>query len=538
MKKQNFTPPHVTGISKSKTLLSLLLMMLFFTNSFNLSAQSFTAAVNAETQAGVSYSSRFAGNDVLDFSSVTYEVATFQDGSTNAGITWNVGNGTYTGSTSFSRTSDVAVSDVSLLTDGGLGVFAVVTYYVGNSTDTYFVEHFKWMNSGGWGFYSIAGPTALINRPFGNTLRIDAADTEYTIVWDGGGQIYAISGKMSGLYNGGTPISFSYFNNAHMPDVAMFGGIAHITFVEINFLVVQDHNLVDIGAGLTTASLLITAAPPHLSGIDFNYPRIACPNSTGNADEWTVVAVETGTTEFFIDGWNSVTGTPPRITYTCYNDASVSLLLVDLSSNYNEFPTVTYDDQYPTDGIWVGWTIDNIGNVVLGTPSKDAIYPIILKCDNVGIPINLTTYWEVPENSSMYSNDIRTYLELSGRNSSDKLFLSFMGIQINSSTVYDLFYKDAQPSVASGFRSVHNEISKEDAFHLINSTSNNEATGYLLKLFDLSGTLVMSFNGTASELMNRIKNPDGLHLPLSLYLAQFISADGKVVNSKKIVTGH
>jgi hypothetical protein len=336
---------------------------------------------------------------------------------------------------------------------------------------------------------------------FGTTINVDGSggNSLFVIVWDdNAGNIYAIAGDVSG----GTP-SFSSVNNLPSgisPDVSLYHGnskTAHVTYLDGNGdLVIDDWDMNDLLSNTGSESNVFGPVSPATSGYTFYRPRIACPEgSTGSVGNLTGVVEHNNGSVYQIVGFNDLNATP-----IVYNDGTGNSP-GNLTNVPNLNISVTYDSNYPTDGIWVGWTFDNSSGMNIVTGSKEAIYPIVLKCDDFAEPVSSATYWEVADNI-IDNGDFADYLALSGRYVADELFLSYSKYFDNSGTQVDeVYYKIATSiSSATSFRNqVSMEVSdtKSDIDSFLDSLTNESKLE--TKIFDAQGRLISQDLNSVSE---------------------------------------
>jgi hypothetical protein len=517
----------------------------------------FTAASATENAAGVSATPRATGNDVQDYGGNTYRVSVWDDAGTSPGIAWRVKYGapTYNGSLPFSITSNVFDADVSIVTFGSAKVFALATYYVGGATSLYYLELYYWDNPGGiWGFYS-QGTTSFASGSFGTTLNIDANDAgDFVVTWDQS-DTWVITGSLvtsSLVLNSSIKAAQPGTN----PDVCIFhagGGndYVHLTYIDgSGYLTVDDHKLSDLVSGSNAHTTALNTTPYYYT---FYYPRIACPNSSGSKDEWTVVAEDNDGTTFYIVGYNYKSGTG-LTGPTIYNDGSQApgkTILTFFGATTHIIgsirPAVCYDDQYTNAngglGIWVGWSLNNdqdpmndyIVNDYVYSGSVHAWYPIVLQCDNQGLPVNngsiTASYWQVP--TTLVGSDYVDYLSLAGRYGTDRLFLTYNDIIRNGSTVDDIYTKEVTPSSATSLRT-----SGSDLLYQSNNDLPIHATDLVsFKLYDLTGNVIVNKKTTVNDIQKELML-NQMKLAPSLYLLQMNTEDKKFFITKKAFIGN
>lgn len=511
----------------------------------------FKNAGYAENGAGVSVSPNNTGNDILDDGSGDiYRVSVFNDAGTSPGISWEVhysGNN-YTGNLPFSGTSNILHADVSLVYDAtDMAYNAVVVWFTSAAGGALYAELFEWDNIN---TFSSKGATLLINKSWGTTLNIDANQKGSFVIIadDGSANIYVITGTLAGglsLNNSGNHVTIA---SGAYPDVALyFNGsakeIAHVTYVDgSSNLIVDDHDLpTNLAFGTSSPNNKLSQAP--LSTFNFTTPRIACPDKNYSEYEWTVVAAEIyrnpsfpyNHTDYIVgvnsDGGSNITGP------TIYNDGTIIYfgIPIDLSGVYNYLPVVTYDDNYNTDGIWVGWTFDNSSgmyddpssgytNIINGT-----LYPLVLKCDQYAIP-NAGDYWQVP--TTLGSGDAVDLLSMSGRFANDELYLTYYNV--NSSG--DIYTKRVTASSIGSLRNPGNFQNTQFSEFLNTAFSGCPDNDFLtLNIYDMSGKEVLEQRELCSNFYSIIKK---INLPKSAYLVMLTSDDGKYRLLKKIFIGN
>ena len=487
-----------------KTLTAFLFVFL----NFSIAYSQFSASLHGDnwhTPANLSvYQPRHTGNDIINYNGDVYAVTVWENtsGTSDDMIGWYVGGSTGQGTLTYS--TRVKDPDVCLVEYNG-DVYAIVVYYHTGSSD-WFWETFIWNGSS---FASNTIASAFDNGN-GTSVNIDAndhSDGQFVIVWDNAGDIYAVTGDIA---NSSLNSNVGVANGTY-PDVSLYydgtDNIAHITYLDNNGeLFVDDHDYSTLSAG-SAASLsnVLTASPS--TGYTFKVPRIASPNgNNSNSSNWTVVLEEIRiNNQYRIIGFSD-----GNATSIIYNDG---FYLTDISSTENYFPTVTYDSNYPTDGIWICWTYSD------GTSDV----PIGLKCDNSAIPVS-TSYLEVP--NGFTSGDYCINASIAGRYASDELFISFIGYVYNGNSNNYVYIKYiANAGSQSTFRNLNNLVG-----NLLDDKSNRLLN---IKLYDITGKLILTAKLPANEYNRYILN-NNINLPANLYLVQIISDNGDLFLSEKI----
>ncbi|MBL7923405.1 MAG: hypothetical protein JNL88_04315 [Bacteroidia bacterium] len=413
----------------------------------------FTPPANPDNFYGVNPSQgRNTGNDVLSFSGDNYWVSVWETAGCTEAFGWEAdynGN-TYSGNEVLSYTSGVGDPDVCLVTKtGSPSIFAFVTYYHTPSTSWY-MDYFIFNTSTNQ-FELQNGPYQLATGSFGRTINIDGnekSDGEFAIVWDdSGGNLYVTTGDASSFVLNN---ALNLPNGGWYPDLSLFydgnDDIVHITYLTDNGdLYVDDYDFSDLASGGTSSRNNVLLVSPT-SAYDHYYPRIACPSGlNGSGTQWTVVVMENnGTNSYYIKGYNDGSTTP-----IYYNDAS-NQPGSDISVATNYYPSVAYDSNFPSDGIWVGWNMDNTSPAYpFGTITNilEADYAIVLKCDNTAIPVSTATYLQVPDGVTSNNADLSGFLSLAGRFHTGDLFATYMAVIQNGSTADDVCYKKVSGGV-------------------------------------------------------------------------------------------
>ncbi len=289
---------------------------------------------------------------------------------------------------------------------------------------------------------------------------------------------------MAGLNKGGNYTSGTLTTNSvvligtqssgYMPDVCLSSqSNDRVTYcyLESNMLYVESDSYVNLSGGTSTPSNLQTFGGTYT----LLMPRIACPNPTlvGNLVDWTVVVDDSdGTTAWEIAGhtFNSING----LTNSVYNTGGFGL--IDISGDANYMPVVTYDDQ---NNIFVGWNFDNRNN---SAPTTDALYPIVLVCDNDGAA-TAGRYWDVP--TILATGEVKDILSISGKNASDQCLYTYYDFG-NS----DINYKSVLGAVAMG--SLRSNLSQ----HSVNTNAldyfnNNKNITILGRIIDKTGKILV-----------------------------------------------
>ncbi len=464
------------------------------------------------------------GNDILDFNGDTYAVSVWGDASTSPGIAWevNYSASSYSSCTTFAQTTFIFNPDVCLVEDG-TDVYAIVVYWKGSTSNTYYWEPYIWANSGGWGFQRISSGT-FNSASFGTSLHIDGNDNgEFVIVWDDTSpEVYVETGDvLSGPALSTNIVGVSNGGNGYSPDACIFhdGGnnIVHIAYIDNNGdLNVDDHAFSTLASGSASSLSTQLNTSPLINA--FYFPRIACPNSTGGGGDWLVVVEDNdGSSDFSITGYTSGTT-------NTYNDGSAAPYTA-LNSFANYRPVVTYSDQGTT--AWVGWIFDNYSTGSIGG-TVDAFYPIAIECDGQGNVFG-TDYWVVPY--TLGTADELDFLSISGRYASDKLYLTY-----NNVLTSEIWTKFIDPiSSATSFRNGNINPSSYTAFEDIYNTLEKDKNNldYDFKLIDLTGRQILIESGNAMKIKNLLKELPTI-IREGIYLMQLISDDGKVSFNQKI----
>ncbi len=495
--------------------IQILITSILFVNS--ISAQDFIGPVTSDYNLGVSVVTRFVSNDVLEYQGDIYRISGWDVTGNMTAFAWEY-NGNQ-GQEYLTNLPTTIGMDVALIEDAG-DIYAVVAYYDMINSD-WIVEIFYW-DPIMTGFYNYFGPYVFDSGNFGSTIHIDTNNNnwtggDYAIVWDNDlNEIYCGIGNFAS----GGPI---YYNvlvaYGQYPDLSFYydgaNKIIHISYVDLGGdLVVDDHNVNDILMNLSTPNSVLSVSPTY----QFSFPRIASPNGNNSSPgDWTVVVEDSdNSSTYLIVGYNN--GNTNAIVY---NDMSISI--VDLKDTPNYYTSVTYDNNYPSDGIWVGWTWDNTYNIY--SPGyyngmvDDASYPIVIKCDNTGIPANGVSqeYWQVPNNLS--PNDYYSFMALSGRFGNDELFSTY-----HYTTNGDIFCKPI-PSI-SGAGSMKYASQNEISF------ATNEIV--IIDIYDTFGRRVNNFQSLYSDFQVKLyQKIEGANL--NFYIVRITDLDQKKTKSFKLM---
>ncbi|MFM7015883.1 MAG: hypothetical protein ACKOX3_06085, partial [Bacteroidota bacterium] len=337
--------------------------------------------------------------------------------------------------------------------------------------------------------------TSFANGNFGTTLNIDGnskIDGEFTIVWDDATlHVYCSVGNISSGI-----ISTNIVASGSSPDVSLYldGGsdVIHVCYIDnlSGDLTVSDYNFSDLVSNNVSITAGPFSYPPSVMSYKWEYPRIASPGPNGGSpSEWTVVALER----------EIILSSPPSNWYIkgCNNGSSTiinyNVSLIDISKFPNYYSSICYSNNYPINGIYVGWSFyseyQNFNNVVI-----DADYSIVLRCNSNATPID-SLFWQVPYSISSSNYDISSFLSLAGRHADNELFATYQNISIGGTNIWDVNYKMIKPiSSATSFKSHQNET-------IIQLGSSKELlqTSY----YSLDGKLLFTLkNKNINELQN------------------------------------
>lgn len=519
--------------SNFKLLVIFILILMYpfqiviaqFTNP-SLPDQSFSA--------GTVYG-RNTGNDVLDYGDV-YRVSVWEPNGTTQGFGWVVTSGAtqYTGTLPFTATGDITDPDVCLLIHPGtLGIYAAVVYYDMTNTE-WDLEFYEW-DAPSAQFVSASIFYQLAVGSFGTAINIDenkSSDSEFTIVWDDVDDVIRTTvGDMGSLvlYN-----DLQLTSGTH-PDVSMFydnsNDVVHTTYIDGNGdLQIVDYDFADLVAGNATSPTTILSQGPQNGGV-YTYPRIACPlASGGSVTDWTVVVEETDISSslYYIVGYNNSSGT----TQIIYNDGNSSSP-ADLTGVPNYYVSVCYDNNYPTDGIWVGWQFDDptgslgsITNLISGSG-----YSIVLKCDQTATPIGTPDYLQVPTSITANNGDFSGFLSLAGRNGFDELFLTYQNVIINGSNVDDINFKTI--TGASGISTLRTSGSTANSYDAFDQL--NEDAPLSLEILSMEGKLLYKKQILKQDIQNKLSE-FSKYFSSSIYIVRLTSFEtGKVYRYKTLL---
>ena len=485
----------------------------------------FKSASITEVGIGVSVAARATGNDIFDDGSNLFEVSVWDDGATAPGFSYSV-SGTFSGVISFQNTS-IFDPDVALTIDQFGIVHALAVYYDITNSE-WDLEVFDW---GGTSFTSQGSPLVLgtgVSYTPGSSINIDADDaSNFAIVWNDGSNadLFAVVGDHSGstvnVYNLGTPVqNIGVSAKGYSPDVCIYdGGTIYdrvtYTYIDTNGdLFIDFDSFAALATGVSTPTNVFFTSSS--TGIQFYNPRIACPpSSVGTREDWTVVVEENDNSSvYYITGYNDnntlITGP------TFYN-----LSPIDLSPILNLHPAVTYTNQSPPN-VLVGWTMDNSSGYAtnLSTmqfPVANAIYPIVVSCDDFGSPL-FSEYWEEP--MTVGNGDLLDNLSLSGRYGNDLLYSTFFFS--NGTTINDIFTKIVNTISSSGGLKIHQESLIQNSLSDVNLK---------IKLWDITGKLLIFQIGDKAQILTILENISSNNSN-SLYIIEIEDSDNHIWRSK------
>ncbi len=483
-----------------------------------------------ESNVSVSLNARsLTGNDILDFSGDRYRVFVWDDAGSNSGIAWDVDYNTsthITGLTTLSNLSNVGDPDVCLIEDGNL-VYAVVAYFVGGGSPSYYLDLFRWNGSNA---FALTTSTSFSSGSYGSAINIDGNDNfEFAVTWDDNNPVInvitgTISSSLFALYNGGVPVNIN--TGGITPDICIHndgGGAwtAHIVYINSGNLYVEDHDFGNLTSGTVSPIVTNLSAAGPTFGFSFYNPRIACPDGTGASDEWTIVFEERNISVSLIEGYNYNAGLNG---INVYNDGTASGFSDDLTGVLNYLPAVAYDNQ---GNVFVGWTWDNSSNYYNYTNSIDAIYPLVLECDNSGT-VTGTDYWQVPTALSGGGTDIVDVLSLAGRNANDELLLTYWNAQYP-----DILYKMFTPSGGGPLKILSDPYGNLVQFinHLNKGLIENKELR--LNIHDVSGKTILQLTCLPEVIYSKLFQ-NNQYFSSGLYFFSVHSEDGSISYSGKL----
>lgn len=419
----------------SKKLLALWCLLI---NVLMANAQ-FVSPVIQDSSYGVSpIYSRNTGCDIMTFNNNTYRVSVWGNATKNRGFGWVVdymGN-SYVGTLPLTYPGYLEDPDVCILTKSDSNLLAAVVYYDSLSSN-YYLEIFEWKSS--ILAFSSVNVTNFANAPFGTTLNIDGNSKlvgEFTIVWDDQSKrIFAAVGNTSSVI-----ISTNQLDFGVNPDVSLYSDsnadVVHVCYIDAKNgeLTIDDYNFNDLASNIVNTITIPMAYPPTIS-YKWEFPRIASPGPNGGSpSEWTVVSYE---------HLNSSTSPSPFWNVKGFNNGgsviNYNTNTANISQNANYYVSVCYSSNYPTDGIYVGWSFYS-GNLSYPNIVNYTDYSIALRCNNNAIPID-SLFWQVPYSITNNNYDVSSFLSLAGRHADNELFSTYQNISIGGTNIWDVNYK-------------------------------------------------------------------------------------------------
>lgn len=459
-----------------RKLKQVLVLLCIAVLSYNANAQFVLPTIPDSSYGSNSVYSRRTGCDIYYLNdSAIYRASVWEQDSASRGFGYVVDyNGTrYQGTLPFYCTDHVLNADVCLLKNSSNTITAAVVYNDYNNNN-YFLEYFEWKATIK-DFVSVYVDT-LYSTTTGTTLNIDgnsSVDGEFTIVWDDNDSIiYYVVGSIANGVNNTRVLTYGI-----SPDVSMYfdgtNDVVHVVYIDtLNYeLTVSDYNFSDLLLSITSPLYTQSVAPG--TNLKWAFPRIASPGpNAGGINEWTVIALEWKLTNWYVTGFNNSLAT--RIPYN-YMPAPTQLSNVP---NYDM--SVCYSNNYPNDGIYVGWAFES-DTTKFSIPYYNILnntnYSIVLRCDNSAIKLD-TAYWQVSSSITSYNNDFSSFLSMASRHGSDELFATYQNMVIDSNNLYDINYKSIVP------------ISSATSFKVGNNTKNRNPKIRAIKCYDLSGKLL------------------------------------------------
>jgi hypothetical protein len=456
----------------------LILLSILLVNVRLASAQFVLPSIPDSSYGVTSVYNRRTGSDIYQLNDTAiYRVSVWEQDSASRGFGYVVDfNGTrYQGTLPFYCTNHVINADVCLLKNSKNTITAAVVYndYLNNH---FILEYYEW-DDNITDFVSVYVDT-IFTGTTGTTLNIDgnsSVDGEFTIVWDDNDSIiYEVVGSISNGIISPRVIAYGI-----SPDVSMYyngtDDVVHVVYIDtLNYdLTVADYNFSDLLLSITSPIAVQSISPA--TNLKWALPRIASPGpNAGGINEWTVIVLEWKLTEWYVLGFNNSLGT--RIPYN-YNTTPTSL---SAASNYDL--SVCYTDQYPNDGIYVGWAFESDLLNIIPLPTnlmQLANYSIVLRCDNSATKLD-TAYWQVSSSLTNNNNDFSSFLSMASRHGSNELFATYQNVVINGSNLYDINYKRIIP------------ISSASSFKIKNTVLNYNKKLVKVKCYDMDGKLLFN----------------------------------------------
>lgn len=518
---------------KSNGKAQLIMLLLLFVSFMHSKAQ-FTTATGSPYIASIASTPYKLGNDILTDGSDIYRVTTYDAIGGTPGISFNV---YYNGNNynnvvplfSYGPNVDYFYSDVCLVKDptSPNDIVAVVVMYVYdnvNLTGAWIYVDLFWQTASG-PYQNSFQPNStwiLQTGAQGTGVNIDGDDQgNFAIAFDDGGtNIWLVTGTANNFFsnggvtidNLGTPTHSTVY--AYYPDITIQhnNGTDRIYLSFYNYstnIQVNEYIYSEVQSNSIT-----TATPNYISATfgSFGYPRIASPvSSSGSSPEWSVVVeeVDNGRTQFDIEAFNSIIGTSTALTFFSSSEVSFN-------------PVIAYD---AGGNVWIGCVLDDNALDLAG--HGGGVFPIVGSCDQYGVLGS--NYYELP--NSISSSTAFIPFAIATRNSG-QIYASYY----DSNSAGNLYSKWQPTASFPGFKVSQNNYEISFLKFLAGTLSDNEMkTSFTLFVYNSSGQIILKESGNGYKMQQAIQE-DLRNLPLSLYLVNLISDDGKIALSGKLVS--
>ncbi len=441
------------------------------------------------------------GNDIQDVGGTTYEVMVCDDpNGNNALLGWKVGGST--GFTFIGQGAQILDPDVCLVKNGSGLVYALVVYYDPGSGE-FMWQTFNWV--AGQQSFNALTPVSLAAGQYNKTINIDSEDNgNFAIVWDEPGANIRMAfgqspvAQLPQLSLGGAVLNLEPGSE---PDVCYYRNTS-TSFRQIDvvyrnpagYIIVDFYKLNDLLAGSITPTQAYRSPAPDLS---YRNPRIACPiSATGESDDFTVVVEDTdGSSTWYIKSFNANKCCSPTFVTTIYNDGSTGYSPYNLTQVPNTRPVVAYDNIDNT--VWVTWNLDNMWGLLSAPGAYIGKYPVAIAGDKRSEVIMGSNFLIVPE--GLVNNASMTHVSIAGTKSS-KIMFSYI-----DNTLFEAFSKSI-PHLAS-INGLKTSLQHNSFIAWLNAQELNQEKNkgpYDIKIHDLAGRLLTTFNGNAGEITRKI----------------------------------